>query len=199
MDLAYQRALKDGAAGRSVVLTLDDVIRALLGDDAPLLGAVDIGVVGDRVSSSSAPAISGGSATSRIRASMGAAAAGGRCHARDRRAGLPGRRAPRAIGLGITDRGRSRGSCSSPPARSGTVLAGQTTQPAAEGDRSTLGVRRPVDPGLARWRIHGRSAHRDQRAAGRRRTAIDSVPEVSHIVRPRSSSGIRSANSHDVQ
>jgi hypothetical protein len=47
VDLAYARALNDGAASRSVVLTLDDVIELLGGDAITLLGGVDLGSLGD--------------------------------------------------------------------------------------------------------------------------------------------------------
>ena len=49
VDLAYERALARGApAGRPVVLTLSDLL-PLLGEDAvPVLGAVDVGDLGDQ-------------------------------------------------------------------------------------------------------------------------------------------------------
>ena len=44
VDLAYERALaEDGAAGRSVVLTLDDLVTLLGEDSIPLLNGVDLG------------------------------------------------------------------------------------------------------------------------------------------------------------
>ena len=47
VDLAYQRALKDGAPSRSVVLTVDDLIELLGGDVITLLGGADLGSLGD--------------------------------------------------------------------------------------------------------------------------------------------------------
>jgi hypothetical protein len=44
VDLAYEQALaQDGAAGRSVVLTLNDLVDLLGEDSIPLLGSVDLG------------------------------------------------------------------------------------------------------------------------------------------------------------
>jgi hypothetical protein len=50
VDLAYTRALaRDASAGRSVVLTLDDLVMLLGQDSIPLLGGVDLGTdLGDQ-------------------------------------------------------------------------------------------------------------------------------------------------------